>query len=78
MKLVNYIISNFKKNSLENFSSVFFIFKKMYQKIFYNQKNFSEKISRKNFQKNSLKKILKYFFKKISPKNFQKIGSEKF
>ena len=63
MKLVNYIISNFKKNSLENFSSVFLFSKKLYQKIFYNQKNFSEKISRKIFPK---------IFKKLVVKNFEK------
>nr|DAW75132.1 MAG TPA: hypothetical protein [Bacteriophage sp.] len=66
MKLANYYFSNFKKNSLENFSSVFFIFKKIVsENFFYNQKNFSEKFSRKKFQKFSKKLVVKNFEKKI-------------
>lgn len=65
MKLVNYIISNFKKNSLEIFLAFFLFSKKLYQKIFYNQKNFSEKISRKNFSKIFKKLVVKNFEKKI-------------
>lgn len=74
MKLANYFISNFKKNSLENFSSVFY-FQKIVSENFLPQKNFSEKIFWKNFQKifwKIFKKKFQNFSKKLVVKKFWK------
>ena len=75
MKLANYYISNFKKNSLEKFSSVFFIFKNLNPKIFRIRKIFLTK----KFTKKFLLKIFKKKFSIIfSQKNFSKNFTQKF
>ena len=72
MKLANYYISNFKKNSLENFLA-FFLFSKIEQKFFRIRKIFLTK----KFTKKFLQKISRKIFYNFFTKNFSKIKIEK-
>lgn len=81
MKLENYYISNFKKNSLENFLA-FFYFQKLNQKFFRIRKIFlTKKFIKKFLQKNFKKKFSIIFsqknFSKNFTQNFSKIKIEK-